>query len=362
MTRRRFTAALGGLLAGALAGAPAVYAHATYNLSGYGAGFAGSVGSDGQPADPAATWTNGGVADYAGGLPVMWYAGMHSPAQVRTIQTGSGPNPPNGSLLQQVNGYNTANDPDLPTDRVLAVGGKSWSDPSNGNQGWGHGLDYGLVHFEPVADVLAGGPVKFTITVEDDPSDGVSPQLAFAIYGGWDTNPSSVRHQTFVTSPTPVSNPLGSTGLTLLDFAVATGAGRTLSRTYDLDATYDGKYTVFVAALGGVTGQYQLTVSTAPDAGLADCQSDLAAATIDSDADGVGDASDGCADTPAATAVDQLGCSRVQFCGGFDVAERAGQKACKKADWGNDEPAMTKKQSDCRYDKATDTCVPGDIP
>ena len=36
-------------------------------------------------------------------------------------QTGGASNPPSGSLLQQVNSYNAANDPDLPTDRVLAV-------------------------------------------------------------------------------------------------------------------------------------------------------------------------------------------------------------------------------------------------
>jgi hypothetical protein len=287
---------------------------------------------------------------------------MHSPTLVRTIQTGSAVNPANGSLLQQVDAYNASNDPDLPTDRVLAVGGKSWSDLNNANQGWGHGLDYGLVHFSPIETVLAGGPVKFTITLEDDPSDTVSPQLAFAIYGGWDTNPGSTRHQTFVTSPTPLDNPLGSAGLTLLDFAVAPGPGRTLSRTYDLDATYAGEYTIFVGALGGVAGQYQLTVTTAPDAGLADCQTDLAAATADADADGVGDASDACADTPPSTPVDQVGCSWAQFCAPFDVLDKAGKKACKKADWMNDEPAMTRKQVDCVVDKATASCVPSLFP
>lgn len=220
---RTHTIALAAVLAGTVAAATSAHAHATYNISGYGPGLAGSInGADGLPTDPAATWTNGSVADYAGGLPVHWYAGIHSATQVRTIQTGVAPNPPSDSLLQQVNSYNAANDPDLPADRVLAVGGLSWSDPGNGNQGWGHGLDYGLIHVTPLDTILANGPVTLTITVQDDPSDGVAPQLAFALYGGWDTNAGSIRHQTFVTSPSPVNNPLGSTGLTLVDFAVAT--------------------------------------------------------------------------------------------------------------------------------------------
>lgn len=401
MTRTSNRLAPGLALMGALAAAPAVYAHATYNLSGYGAGVPGSVGSDGSPtAIPPATWANGGVEGYAGGLPVMWYAGMHAAAQARTMQTGAGANPPNGSLLQQVNAHNAANDPDLPTDRVLAVGGKSWSDPDNDNQGWGHGLDYGLIHFEPVSEVLAGGPVGFTITLADDPTDGVAPQLAFALYGGWDTNPASVRHQTFVTSPTPVNDPLGSSGLRLLDFAVATGPGRTISRTYDLDAAYDGRYTIFVAALGGVSGQYQLTVATAPNTGLAQCQADLAicnttpgecqqalgactaslsgaqteletmttarnaalasltAATADADGDGRPDRDDACAATPAGAGVDQAGCSLTQFCERIGARTRAAHRACIAADWRNDEPVMRKKARDCTVAKATRSCVP----
>jgi hypothetical protein len=248
------------LLAPALV--PFAGAHATYNISGYGSGLAGSTnGSDGMPADSSAAWTNGPVSDYTGGLPVNWYAGMHNATTARTMQTGVAPTPASGSLLAQVNTYNTANDPDLPTDRVIAMGGLSWSDPGNGGQGWGHGLDYGIIHFTPLESILANGPVHFTITLADDPSDSATTQLAFAIYGGWDTNPASSRHQTFTTSPSPVNNPLGSTGLTLIDYAVATTPGETLTRTYELDETYDGQYTVFVAGQAGVPGQYQLTIT-----------------------------------------------------------------------------------------------------
>ena len=343
-------------LTGLLVLVPQARAHQSYNLSGYGSGLAGSTnGSDGSPtAVPPATWTNGGEDAYTGKLPATWIAGIHTTTDIRVEQTGAGPHPPLDSMLDQVNAYNVANDPDLPTDRVLAVGGLSWSDPGNGNQGWGHGLDYGLIEVEPLDTILAGGPVKLTITLGDDPSDGVAPQLAFAVYGGWDASATSDRHQTFTTNPTPVNNPLGSAGLTLIDFAVAAGPGRSISRTIDLDGTYDGHYTVFVGALGGVAGQYQITVSASPDAALGECLD----AAVDTDGDGIPDDHDACPGTPSGVEVDRAGCSHAQFCGAIDVTAKNGKKICKKSDWKNDEPLMTGKQADCAYDKASNSCVP----
>lgn len=348
---------------------PLVHAHATYNASGYGPGVAGSVGNDGSPtAIPPATWTNGGPEGYTGGLPVMWYAGIHSATQVRTIQTGSGVNPPSGSLLQQIATYNDGSDPDLPTDIVLAVGGRSWSDPSNGDQGWGHGLDYGLIHVTPLDEIQAEVPVRLTITLQDDPADGVAVQLAYALYAGWDTNPNSLRHQTFTTNPSPVDNPLGSTGLKLVDFAVATAPGATLSRTYDLDALHDGRYTLLVAALGGVSGQYQLSAGVFPtgealNEQIAQCTADLTAAqanitsmTSDADGDTVPDQRDDCPGTAAGQFVDRAGCSQPQFCEALPVATKRDRQTCKKADWQNDEPAMTAKTADCAYAKTSRTC------
>jgi len=350
-----FTAALfGGAIVFAFA--PVAGAHQSYNLSGYGSGLAGSTnGSDGSPTDvPPATWTNGGEDEYTGKLPVNWIAGIHSSTDLRVEQTGSAVNPPFDSMIDQVNVYNAATDPDLPTDRVLAVGGLSWSDPGNGNQGWGHGLDYGLIEVEPLDTVLAGGPVKLTITLSDDPSDGVAPQLAFALYGGWDTSGTSDRHQTFTTNPAPVDNPLGSAGLTLIDYAVAVGPGRTITRTIDIDDTYDGHYTVFVGALGGVAGQYQITISAAPDEALGACETAL----VDSDGDGIPDDHDACPGTPSGAEVDQAGCSHAQFCAKVDVTAKKGKTICKKSDWKNDEPLMSGKQADCAYDKSSNSCAP----
>lgn len=346
-----------------LASVSAAGAHATYNIAGYGSGKGGSLnGADGLPASPG-IWTNGPVSEYSGSLPVNWYAGMHSIHQVRTMQTGEAPAPPAGSLLQQVNNYNALNDPDLPTDRVLAVGGLSWSDPGNGGQGWGHGLDYGLLHFSPLGDYLAGGPVVFTVTLSDDPSDGDLTRLAFAVYGGWDSSGTSSRHQTFFTQPTPVDNPLGSSGLVYLGSAVASAPGNTVSLTLPLDDTYGGEYTIFVGALGGTAGQYQITFSTARNTEALALQDQLAAALADEDEDGVLDA---CPGTLASESVDQQGCSQAAFCAAFDATTKAGTKACQRADWRNDEPVMKlgkrAGEIDCVVDKggkgsADDLCV-----
>lgn len=347
--------------AGLVAASPA-HAHATYNIEGYDAGKAGSTnGADGLPALPG-EWTNGPVSDYTGSLPVNWYAGMHGITQVRTIQTGAATNPPAGSLLQQITSYNAANDPDLPTDRVLAVGGLSWSDPGNGDQGWGHGLDYGLLHFSPIETYLTDGPVVFTVTVADDPSDGDLTRLAFAVYGGWDSSATSSRHQTFVTQPTPVDSPLGATGLVYLGSAVASSAGNTVSLTLPLDATYGGEYTVLVGALGGTAGQYQVTFSTGRNTEALALLEELA----DEDEDGVLDASDACPETLSGEEVDAEGCSQAAFCASFDATTKEGANACKNADWGNDEPVMTLSRKageiDCIVDKggkgsADDLCV-----
>ena len=74
----------------------------------------------------------------------------------------------------------------------------------------------------------------------------------------------------------------------------------------------------------------------------------------DQDGDGEADATDRCPGTSPGEPVDDAGCSHAQFCAGFDLDRRA----CKRADWKNDEPLMKGSQADCRVDRDTGRCVP----
>lgn len=400
MRLRSLTFNLVAAVAATLAAASSAGAHASYNIAGYGSGIGGSTnGADGMPATPGGVWTNGDpiAGEYTGSLPVQWYDGLHSVPTTRVLQTGGSVTaPPNGSLLQQTVSYNAANDPDLDTDRVLAVGGRSWSDPDNGTQGWGHGLDFGLIHVSPVNTILAGGPVTLTVSLQDDPTDGVVTRLAMALYGHWDSSASSSRHQTFTTQPAPTNDPLGATGLVLLGSAVGSASGGPVTLSIDVDETYEGEYTLMVGALGpnlatpGVSGQYIVTTSLTSNTAAGQCgteltqcqddlanisscpgeldvcEADLATATADEDEDGVLDGDDLCGGTLLGEPVDQEGCSQAEFCAGFDATTRDGANACKRADWTNDEAVMKlgKKagEIDCIVDKggkgsADDVCV-----
>lgn len=73
---------------------------------------------------------------------------------------------------------------------------------------------------------------------------------------------------------------------------------------------------------------------------------DLAAATADTDGDGIRDTADACPGTPQGTAVDALGCSQAQFCEAID-ASGSGRAVCNSSDWGNDEP-LADNPGDCR--------------
>lgn len=112
---------------------------------------------------------------------------------------------------------------------------------------------------------------------------------------------------------------------------------------------------------------------------LAQCASDLAASESalvscqgqpvlqDADGDGTPDPLDHCSSSPGAQPVDDAGCSQAQFCAQFDAATRDGRRACKKADWKNDEPLMKpSSEADCMIDRngagaEDDTCVPAQV-
>jgi len=103
-------------------------------------------------------------------------------------------------------------------------------------------------------------------------------------------------------------------------------------------------------------------------ADLAQCEGDLTECLAnpllaDADSDGVPDSLDSCADTPAATEVDQSGCSQEQFCASIDATTPLGKRTCKKSDWGNDAPLMRLADRDCTIDKGgsgaeDDRCIP----
>ncbi len=94
---------------------------------------------------------------------------------------------------------------------------------------------------------------------------------------------------------------------------------------------------------------------------LGTCQAALAACLVtaipDADGDGEIDANDRCPGTPPGAPVDGDGCSREQFCARFDVATRNGARACRNADWRNDEPVMRLRDAaDCTVERGS---VPG---
>ena len=90
-----------------------------------------------------------------------------------------------------------------------------------------------------------------------------------------------------------------------------------------------------------------LTPLEACQADVGDATDALASLTADSDGDGLPDARDACPATPTGAAVDQRGCSQVEFCAAIGATTPARRKACRLADWRNDQP-LRKKDADCR--------------
>lgn len=105
-----------------------------------------------------------------------------------------------------------------------------------------------------------------------------------------------------------------------------------------------------------------------PDNALAQCESESAELQKqldsclsrpllnDADGDGEYDATDRCPDTPRGAAVDDSGCSIVQFC----IKQTSSAAACKGADWENDEPTSS-SPGDCiavKTDRKSFNCQP----
>ena len=102
------------------------------------------------------------------------------------------------------------------------------------------------------------------------------------------------------------------------------------------------------AELGSVSAQLQST-----SAELEMCQQNLVAVFADSDGDRVLDLVDTCPATPAGAQADALGCSLVEFCARAALTHPKRVAACRRADWGNDEPLGAR---DCRWRKGA--CLP----
>jgi len=120
---------------------------------------------------------------------------------------------------------------------------------------------------------------------------------------------------------------------------------------------------MIVLAIQKVLRLVPLTPLETCQADMGDAQDALASLTADSDGDGFRDAEDACPTTPAGTAVDQRGCSQAEFCAAIGATTAARRKACRKADWKNDEPLMRKKDADCTVVKGDPNgppfrCVP----
>lgn len=86
---------------------------------------------------------------------------------------------------------------------------------------------------------------------------------------------------------------------------------------------------------------------------LSEVENDLIQATADDDFDGVLNVSDSCFQTALGQFVDEVGCSRAEFCG------RTTAEACGSSDWLNDEP-LTLRPEDCLLDGAS--CVEAPEP
>jgi hypothetical protein len=259
--------ALTGAVGGAFV-AMSAHAYAMSNIAGYVGGTAGSINdSDGTPGTDAGGISTKGNVGYTGALPVMWHARMDDATDSRAIEIGT-PTSVNGDSVQrQIADLNASADSDRPVDRMLRIGGSSSSESVSGRQGWGHGLDFGLIPRScggSVESCLDAGVSGFRLSLGDDLADGgANLKLRYPLYGGWDAGLEASGHDAFVASPVPASNSLGSDDLILNGWGVASPVGETLlSRTLDLDTRHGGGYTVIIGALGGLHGNIRLTMES----------------------------------------------------------------------------------------------------
>jgi hypothetical protein len=118
---------------------------------------------------------------------------------------------------------------------------------------WGHQMNFGLLTLDRKANL--------TVTVEADASQGSGMIPGFALYKGWDSGPSSMRHDVIMFGD---DNPLGTTGLTYLGQALGGRAGETAEKTFV--GLEPGNYELFVTVGTNQSsgGAYTLKLGTTP--------------------------------------------------------------------------------------------------
>lgn len=262
-----------------------------------GGGLAGSLYHSGSTngnevwtnESPTTEWIGPTGPNHAGSsagsvLPSAAYVGLHTPTQVRLLETGVygstsaicttngdcvGINTNHNSLLRQVYTQNhnassyaggPSNTTPLPTDLALAVAPNSWN---NGHYNSGmdvlnphvSGYQYGFPNDfvlhpnleQNLLNQVPGTQLYLNIDVFDDISDGLGPQqMGVVLYGGWDDGN-------------------GLNDLTYLGSALAPVGGNA-QLTYALTGQHFGEYTVLIGDNSSHGGQYKalFTISSTP--------------------------------------------------------------------------------------------------
>lgn len=192
-----------------------------------------------------------------------------------------------------------------------------------------------------------------------------------------DSEASLVTCQGDLTACTTEALPQCEGDLSICQGALTASEGQRIQCGFDLSACAadlsgtQTNLTTCTINLGSCQVDLQATQNAldTSNAALATCTGDLSTCQAnlllqDADGDGTPDPLDRCPGTAPASDVDDSGCAQPQFCAQFDATTRDGAKACKKADWKNDEPLMKPaKEADCAVDKGLagtedDTCVP----
>lgn len=306
--------ALTGLFLLAVFGAPTAFAHATYNVGGFGdistgasnttiggegatkiytggttgGGLSGSLNQSGATngnevwtnESPATEWIGPTGPNHAGSsagsvLPSAAYVGLHNPTNNRLMETGvyggsaatcaangdcAGVNTNGNSLLRQVYNQNhtasfytggPSNTNPLPTDLSLAVGPNSW----NGGQ-YNSGMDVMNPH---VSGYQFGFPNDFSLhpNLEQNLLDQApNTQLYLNINVSDDTSDGLGAQQMGVALYGGWDDGNGLADLIFLGSALAPTNGNA-QLTYALSGIFFGEYTVLIGDNSANGGQYK---------------------------------------------------------------------------------------------------------